>query len=120
RADGVTAIPPTVPELLDVRNASGSLEGVSFYDTRDFQINGGSEPERVFAARVEASFLELLGVRPAYGRLFQTNESLPGNDRVVILSNSLWRRNFGGDASVIGREIILNGVAANIVGVLPP
>jgi hypothetical protein len=97
RANGTSGIPPTVPEVLDVRNLSRSLEGVSFYDTRDFQINGGTEPERVFAARVEASFLAMLGVRPAYGRLFQANENLPGNDRVVILSDSLWRRNFDGD-----------------------
>jgi putative ABC transport system permease protein len=120
RADGTTGIPPTVPELIDVRNSSRSLDGVSFYDTRDFQISGGSEPERVFAARVEASFLTLLGARPAYGRLFQPDENLPGNDRVVILSDSLWRRNFGGDAAVIGRQINLNGAAASIVGVLPP
>src|SRR5215831_7995221 len=77
RADGVTGMPPTVPELLDIRNSSRSFEGVSFYDTRDFQINGGSEPERIFAARVEASFLTLLGVRPAYGQLFQANENVP-------------------------------------------
>jgi putative ABC transport system permease protein len=120
KADGTSGIPPTVPELLDVRTSSRSLEGVSFYDTRDFQINGGSEPERVFAARVEASFLTLLGARPAHGRLFQASENLPGNDRVVILSDALWRRNFGGDPGVIGRLIILNGVAASIVGVLPP
>jgi putative ABC transport system permease protein len=120
RADNAIGIPPTVPELLDVRQQSRSLEGLSFYDTRDFQINGGSEPERVFAARVEASFLSLLGVRPAYGRLFQADENLPGNDRVVILSDSLWRRNFGGDPNVIGRQIILNGVAAAVIGVLPP
>ena len=43
---------------------------MSFYDTRDFQMTGGDEPVRVFAARVEASFLTLLGVRPALGRLF--------------------------------------------------
>jgi predicted permease len=120
RADGRTRIPPTVPELLDVRNSSRSLEGVSFYDTRDFQINGGSEPERVFAARVEASFLTLLGVRPAFGRLFEANENQSGGDPVVILSDSLWRRNFGGDPQVIGRQIILNGVAASVIGVLPP
>ena len=93
---------------------------MSFYDTRDFQINGGNEPERVFAARVEASFFTLLGVRPAYGRLFQPDENLPGNDRVAILSDSLWRRNFGSDPSVIGRQIILNGLDVSIIGVLPP
>ena len=120
RVDGMSGFPPTVPELLDVRSSTRSLEGVSFYDTRDFQINGGSEPERVFAARVEASFLTLLGVRPAYGRLFQANENLPGNDRVVILSDSLWRRNFGSDPGVIGRPIVLNGVTVSIIGVLPP
>ena len=120
RTAGATGLPPTVPELLDVRYSSRTLEGVSFYDTRDFQINGGSEPERVFAARVEASFLALLGARPAYGRLFEANENLPGNDRVVILSDSLWRRNFAADPAVIGRQLILNGAAASIIGVLPP
>jgi predicted permease len=119
RADGRSGFSPTVPELLDVRNSSHSLEGISFYDTRDFQINGGSEPERVFAARVEASFLTTLGVRPVYGRLFQASDNLPGNDRVVILSDALWRRNFDSDPGVIGRQIILNGDAASIVGVLP-
>jgi predicted permease len=120
RVDGMSGFPPTVPEVIDVRSSNRSLEGVSFYDTRDFQISGGSEPERVFAARIEASFLSLLGVRPAYGRLFQANENQPGNDRVVILTDSLWRRNFGGDAQVIGKQIILNGITVSIIGVLPP
>ena len=120
RTDGSVGIPPTVPELIDVRKASRTLEGLSFYDTRDYQINGGSEPERVFAARVEASFLALLGAKPSYGRLFRTDENQPGRDHVVILSDTLWRRNFGSDPSVIGKSIIVNDAAATIVGVLPP
>jgi len=120
RADGVAGIPPTVPELLDVRRASRTLEALSFYDTRDFQISGGDEPERVFAARVEASFLSVLGARTSYGRLFQDGENIPGRHQVVILGDALWRRNFGGDPGVIGRQIVLNGETATIVGVLVP
>jgi putative ABC transport system permease protein len=119
RTDGASNIPPTVPELIDVRKTSHTLDGLSFYDTRDFQINGGNEPERVFAARVEASFLSLLGARPIYGRLFQDGEDLPGRDHVIILSNSLWRRNFGSDPGIIGRQVILNGEASTVIGVLP-
>jgi putative ABC transport system permease protein len=120
RAGRATNVPPTVPELLDTRQMSRDLKTVSFYDTRDFQIYDGREPVRVFAARVEASFLGVLGARPSYGRLFVDGENLPGRDRVVILSDGLWRQNFGGDPGIVGRQIIVNGSPSTVVGILPP
>ena len=87
---------------------------------RDFQLTGGDEPVRVFAARVEASLLTLLGVRPSLGRLFEAGEDRPGRDRVVVLSDGLWRRHFGADPGVVGRELMVNGAAYTVVGVLPP
>ena len=65
---------PTVPELLDVRAASRTLDPVSFFDTRDAQINGGTEPARAVSARIEADFLRTLGVQPALGRLFNAGD----------------------------------------------
>ena len=118
-AEGVSNTSPTVPELLDVRRSSTHLAGISFYDMRDVQTNGGSEPARAFAARVEASFLGILGVRPALGRLFVDGEGTPGRDRVVILTDGFWRRNFGADPSAIGRSLVVNGVSNTVVGVLP-
>jgi hypothetical protein len=101
RATGAVDVGPTVPELLDVRESIRTLDGISFYDTRDFQLTGGDEPVRVFAARVVASFLTLLGVRPSHGRLFETGEDRPGRDRVVVVGDGLWRRNFGADPAIV-------------------
>jgi hypothetical protein len=120
RTDGVRNVPPTVPELLDVRAASRHLDGITFFDMRDVQISGGTEPARAFAARIEAGFLSTIGVQPALGRLFTPDDHLPGRDRVVILTDRFWRRNLGADPSVIGRTIVVNGVPCAVLAVLPP
>jgi len=67
RGGGPGVANPMIPELLDVRAASTTLEAISFFDTRDSQVNGGAEPARVFAARVESALLPMLGIRPALG-----------------------------------------------------
>ena len=121
QAPGVTS--PTIPELLEVRAASRTLAGVAYFDTRDFQIGGGDEPQRVIGARVEPSLLSMLGVRAEQGRLFDQADralvSSPSDATIVVLSNGLWRRNFGADPNVVGRTLTLNGASHEIVGVLP-
>jgi putative ABC transport system permease protein len=118
---GVTS--PTIPELLDVRAASRTLAGVAYFDTRDFQLAGGDEPQRVIGARVDPSLLSMLGVRPERGRLFdyadRTMVSSPSDATIVVLSNGLWRRNFGADPNIVGRTLSLNGASHEVVGVLP-
>jgi predicted permease len=111
---------PTVPETLDVRAASRTLDPVSFFDTRDVQINGGTEPVRAIAARIEADFLRTLGVQPALGRMFDATDQKQGRDRIVILSEAFWRRNFGADPNLIDRTIIVNAAPHTVIGVLPP
>ena len=118
RADGAVTLPPTVPELLDVRAATRTLDPISFFDMRDAQINGGTEPARALSARIESEFFRTLGVQPALGRLFRPDDHESG--RVVILSDSFWRRNFGADPAAVDRGIVVNGVPHTIVGVLPP
>jgi len=117
--DGRNEAGPTIPELIDVRKMSPNLEGLSFFDTRDFELSGGDEPVRAFGARVDALFLSALGVRPAYGRFFQQGENLPGQDRVAVITDGLWRRNFGSDPAVVGRNLVLNGVPTTVLGILP-
>ena len=82
RTTGTVGVNLTVPEALDVREWSRDLDGMSFFDTRDFQLTGGDEPVRVFAARVEASLLTVLGVHPQYGRVFVEGEDRPGRDQI--------------------------------------
>lgn len=119
QTSGTTNVSPTIPELLDVRAASQTLDPISFFDMRDAQIHGGTEPARAFSARIEADFFRTLGVQPALGRLFEAGDHQAGRDRVVILSDTFWRNNFGADPAVVNRDVIVNGVLHTVVGVLP-
>jgi putative ABC transport system permease protein len=75
---------------------------------------------RVPAARVSANLFRLLGVQPRFGRDFRDDEDVPGRERVVMLSDAIWRERFGGSPEVVGRSILLDGEPHEIVGVLPP
>jgi predicted permease len=82
-------------------------------------LGGGTEPERIVGRRVTRSFFEVLGTPPLHGRLFTENEDRPGGPLVAILSYGLWQRRFGGDPSIVGREILLSGQPHVVVGVMP-
>jgi putative ABC transport system permease protein len=82
-------------------------------------LAGSDQPENVPAARVGAEFFRLLGVRPALGRDFAAGEDQPGQDAVVMLSDRLWRRRFGADRSIVGREVRLEGQPYAVIGVMP-
>jgi predicted permease len=86
-----------------------------------FNLSGSDSPENVDGARVGAEFFSLLGVAPALGRAFRPEDDAPGSaGQVVILSDGLWRRRFGADRSVVGREIRLDGRPHTVIGVMPP
>ncbi|MGH9386614.1 MAG: ADOP family duplicated permease [Vicinamibacterales bacterium] len=86
----------------------------------NFNLTGNREPERLFGARISANLFPVLGVEPAIGRGFTEDEDEIGNERRVILSDGLWRRRFGADPSIVGREIGLSGVPHLVVGVMRP
>jgi putative ABC transport system permease protein len=79
----------------------------------------GGEPERVEVTPVTANFLPLLGVDPLYGRHFTPEDEAIGGPRVVILSYGLWQRRYGGDPSIVGRSIRLDGIDQTVVGIMP-
>jgi putative ABC transport system permease protein len=82
-------------------------------------MTGGAEPQELRGASVSSEFFDLLGCYPAVGRTFITGEEQSGAPGVVIISDPLWRQQFGADASVIGRAVQLNGKPATIIGVMP-
>jgi predicted permease len=86
----------------------------------NFNLTGEGEPERVFAARVTAATFRVLGIAPAVGRSFVDEEDVIGRDRVVLLSDGLWKRRYGADRSIVGRAISLSGVLHTVVGVMSP
>jgi len=79
----------------------------------------GDAPERIRSARVQANVFPILGVQPILGRDFTAEEDRPNGPSVVILGYGLWQRRFGGDPSVVGREILVSGRATTVVGVMP-
>jgi len=80
----------------------------------------GQTAERLLSLAGTADFFPLLGVAPAYGRVFKPEEFEPGADNVVILTDRFWTRRFGSDPNIIGRKIQLDGKTVEIVGVMPP
>ena len=82
-------------------------------------IAGEDLPERVNGVRASADFFHLAGRSALIGRTFQPDEATPGKDRVVVLSYGLWQRRFGGDSSVVGNTVRLNGEAWTVIGVMP-
>ncbi|MGH7617765.1 MAG: ABC transporter permease, partial [Gemmatimonadaceae bacterium] len=81
--------------------------------------DGSGEPERVNAAQITTTLLPTLGVSPAQGRNFSAAEDLPKGARVAIISDGLWRRRFGGDSKIVGREVRINGERYEVIGVMP-
>jgi putative ABC transport system permease protein len=109
------------PEFVDYRQQTRALEDISAWSREEITVGGsGMEAERIRAAAVTANLFSLLRVTPALGRGFTMAEDRPGGGPVAVLSYSYWRTRFGGDRSVIGRTVPMNGVATTVVGIMPP
>ena len=83
-------------------------------------LTGDGEPELLGGARVSANFFSFLGVPIERGRAFSSDEERPGNEQVVVISDALWRRRYGGDPTLIGKKIVINGQGHVVVGVAAP
>jgi predicted permease len=103
----------------DVATRSRTFEALVPAHGESFNLAGAEAPENVDGARVGAGYFSLLGVPPALGRDFLREEDAPGRGDVALLSDALWRRRFGADPSVVGRQIRLDGRPHTIIGVMP-
>jgi putative ABC transport system permease protein len=106
-------------EFLEWRDQAKAFEQIAAYRFETAVLSGDGEPERLTSARISADLFATLGVAPAFGRAFTSAEEIAGGTPVVILSNGLWRRRFGGDPQVIGRAITLNGQSRTVIGIMP-
>ena len=100
---------------------------VKCYDALVAYLNGStvnltyhSVPQRLQGGYVTWDFFRALGVAPALGRDFAAEDDRPGVNKAVILSDAIWKRDFGGDPNVIGQSVRVNGRAGTIIGVMPP
>ena len=108
------------PDFMDFRTQAKSFSSLSAIANQAMNLTGGADPERVQAARVSATFWNLLGTTPAIGRGFAPNEDQQSAGRVVVLSDGLWKRRFGSDAKILGKTISLDGNSYTVIGVAPP
>ena len=106
-------------DFVDFRDKSRSFSAVGAftYDTRN--LTGGDLPELVRVGRATAGVFDALGTAAERGRLYTTNEDQPGASRVAVISDGLWRRRFGGDPAIVGRQILLDDSSTTVVGIMP-
>jgi putative ABC transport system permease protein len=111
------------PNYLDWRAAQHSFADLAMVRRASYNVSfpdaGGVPPERVPSADVTANFLPVLGVPPELGRNFSPAEDTPGGPKAVMIGDALWRRRFGADPHVLGQRVVVDGVAREIVGVVP-
>jgi putative ABC transport system permease protein len=112
----------SAPDFIDYRDQTRSFVGMApFQDRNSANLSiAGSEPQRLNSAMVGAKFFDLLGTPMQLGRGFIAGEDLKDAQRVVVLSDKLWRANFGGEPGIIGRTITVNGEDYTVIGVAPP
>ena len=81
-------------------------------------LTDGERPERVRGVMTSTDFFPLFGVPPILGRTLLPEDNRPGNDHVVVLGSGLWKRRFGSDPALVGKNIMLNGEPYTVVGVM--
>jgi len=117
---GTTEFPVSAADFVDLRDQNQSFEQIAAFHSQSFSITGGDDPALLGGVRASASLFALLGVEARHGRVFLPEEDQPGPNRIVILSDGLWRRRFGSDPKIIGQTVSLNNEPYTVVGVAPP
>lgn len=117
---GVPTSGSALPNYHEWRDRSQVFDGLGAFYYGDFNLSAeGEAPERIQGASITANLFQVLQVSPAMGRLFAPEEEVFGKHHVVLLSDKLWQRRFGGEANVVGRQIRLGGDAYTVAGVMP-
>lgn len=122
-AQGLSGATYSADGFEEYRAQNRTMEDVTaympFYGTSDYKLTGRGLAQPVSGVMVAGNFFQMLGVQPVLGRLFTEKESIHGAAPLVVLSNAYWRRQFGGDRSIVGQAITLNDMPVTVVGVLP-
>ncbi len=109
----------SLPDFLDWRDGFRPAGDLAAFGNASFNVTGAGAPERARGAVITSDFFRVLGAPPALGRSFTADEERGPTPTVAILGHGYWRRRFGGDPGVVGRTLVLNGVARTVVGVAP-
>src|SRR6516162_605515 len=110
----------SAPELWDLRDKSDVFEDISAIYPSDGNLTGGEKPQRIELLATSTNYFTMLAARPELGRVYTANDEQPGFVEGVVLSDSFWRRTFGGDPKALGKQIRVDGDLYTVLGVMPP
>ncbi|HET7459302.1 MAG TPA: ABC transporter permease [Gemmatimonadaceae bacterium] len=111
----------SAPDFVDYRHDSRAFSSLAAIAQSTFALSGGgTAAEQRDGAAVTEDFFRVLAVGPALGRVIGPDDARVGAPPVVVLSDGIWRRRYGGDPAVLGRQIMVDGVSTTVIGVMPP
>ena len=116
---GFHEFPAMNSDLLAWRATATSFQEIAAFQTSPTDLSDGGDPERVGGIEVTQNLLPTLGVQPAIGRQFLTEEEEPGKDIVLMISHELWQRRFAGDPEILGKTILVNSKPRMVIGIMP-
>lgn len=102
-----------------VRQEQNAFQALGAFENDSFSLTGSGDPVLLDGFRVSVGFFPALGISPILGRAFTPEEDSPGHELEVIVSHQLWQERFGGETSIVGRSLELNGHEYAVVGVMP-
>src|SRR5213596_1254165 len=112
---------PTAQDYEDLKAAQRSFSLMAGYlNGSTINVSYKNNPQRYTGGYVTEDFFKIIGVSPVMGRDFTAADNKPGAEKVTILGDAIWRRDFGADPNIVGQSVRINGKAATIIGVMPP
>ncbi len=109
----------SIPDYIDRKTQAPAIEDATLFMNRSLNLAESGQAIQVRGLAVTPSFFSTLQRQPALGRPFNEAEAVPGADKSVILTHGLWQSRFGGDDSIVGRDIRINGEPYRVVGRRP-
>ena len=109
----------SIPDFLDLRSHMTTFEELAAFAGSDPVLTGVGEPRRVKTLKVSSNFFHMLGAYPKFGRVFTENEDQPGASPVAVISEGMWRKDFGEKTDILGQIMHFDGMPYTIIGVMP-
>src|SRR6267142_983975 len=108
------------PDYSELRDQNRVFDGLIAWGGITASLNSNDQTDLVTGAVVTGNYFDVLGVRPALGRVISPeDDKTPGAHPVAVISHGLWQRRFAGDRNIVGRQLLLNGQSFTIIGVAP-
>lgn len=118
RPGGDDGVSLSYPWYRQIRDRARTLEGVVAWGKVSLVLRGGSDPgDAIYGSLTSGNLFSVLGVRPLLGRFFAPDDDQPGSAPVIVVSERYWRARLGADSAAVGRDIMVNGLRATLIGV---